>query len=97
MSPRRHHRKKDDSPALDVDRARHGVQIVQSLADGQWFVRSVPGDAAMKLYRCPGCDHEIRPGVAHIVSWPADGRGDAGDRRHWHTGCWKGRSRRGFS
>jgi hypothetical protein len=37
---------------------------------------------------------EIRPGVAHVVAWPIDGRGDETDRRHWHTGCWKARDRR---
>ena len=48
----------------------------------------------MKTYRCPGCDQEIRPGVPHLVAWPADGRGDLTDRRHWHTGCWRARDRR---
>ena len=38
---------------------------------------------------------EIRPGIAHIVAWPADERGDESDRRHWHTGCWRARDRRG--
>jgi hypothetical protein len=37
---------------------------------------------------------EIRPGVAHVVAWPVDGRGDETDRRHWHTGCWRARDRR---
>ncbi|MGQ0481516.1 MAG: hypothetical protein ACT4O0_10900 [Pseudonocardia sp.] len=41
--------------------------------DGEWLVRSVPGARASKAYRCPGCDHEIRPGVAHVVVWSADG------------------------
>ncbi|MEW5811980.1 MAG: hypothetical protein AB1925_21335 [Actinomycetota bacterium] len=62
-------------------------------------VRAVPGVRAVKVYRCPGCDHEIKPGTAHVVVWPAmEGRaGDASvdDRRHWHTPCWTHRATRG--
>ncbi len=58
------------------------------------LVRPVPAARALKRYRCPGCDHEIMPGVAHIVAWPAPGYGDAEDRRHWHTGCWRSRRTR---
>ncbi len=47
------------------------------------------------MYRCPGCDHEIRPGVGHVVAWPAEDYGTVQDRRHWHTGCWHGRKRSG--
>jgi hypothetical protein len=40
----------------------------------------------------------VRPGTPHVVAWPADGaiggRGDIGDRRHWHTPCWAARARR---
>jgi hypothetical protein len=92
MSPRRHHRDADWTP-LDLDRAQR-VDMVQTWSDGDWLVRTVPGRAAGKEYRCPGCDHEIRPGVAHVVAWPADGRGDLTDRRHWHTPCWRARDRR---
>jgi hypothetical protein len=46
----------------------------------------------VKTYRCPGCDHEIPPGTAHIVAWAVEGGED--DRRHWHTGCWRGRRTR---
>ena len=31
-----------------------------------------PRARATKSYRCPGCDHEIRSGTAHVVVWPAD-------------------------
>ncbi|MGW5051981.1 hypothetical protein [Actinokineospora sp. NPDC004072] len=64
----------------------------ESWPDGDWLVRNVPGAQAVKTYRCPGCDHEIRPGVAHVVAWPADGT--VAGRRHWHSGCWSARSRR---
>lgn len=59
------------------------------------MVRTVPGSQATKFYRCPGCDHEIRPGVAHVVAWPEAELGGADERRHWHNGCWNARSRRG--
>ena len=43
----------------------------------------------MKAYLCPGCGREVDAGVAHLVTWRADGvLGDAADlaaRRHWHT------------
>ena len=68
---------------------------VQAFADGQWLVRQISGAAATKTYRCPGCVQEIRAGVGHVVAWPVDGRGDESDRRHWHTGCWRARERRG--
>jgi hypothetical protein len=62
----------------------------------RYEVRAIAGSRAVKVYRCPGCDHEIRPGTAHVVVWPSrsDGAsGDGEDRRHWHTPCWSnGRS-----
>ena len=105
MSPRRNYRRDDRAP-LDEDLARRGVRSVEVDASGEWIVRTIPGGAAVKTYRCPGCDQEIRPGVAHVVAWPAGdhelgpdaqagrGFGGAADRRHWHTGCWRARDRR---
>jgi hypothetical protein len=59
-------------------------------------VRPVAGSRATKTYRCPGCDHEIRPGTAHLVVWQADlGESAVEDRRHWHTPCWTNRATRG--
>ncbi len=66
------------------------------------MVRQVTGSAATRAYRCPGCDHEIRPATPHVVAWPAayGGGGDLdedaglGERRHWHTACWRARDRR---
>ncbi|MBM9468170.1 hypothetical protein [Nakamurella leprariae] len=74
-----------------------GWQQLVSTAEGDFLVRSVPGAAAGKVYRCPGCLQEIAVGVAHVVVWPHhDGRGSGvADRRHWHGGCWDRRSRRG--
>ncbi|GAB3814876.1 hypothetical protein [Micromonospora zhanjiangensis] len=95
MSPRRNRPRREDARPLDGDRARQGVDAVQSWRDGEWQVRGVSGGGATKTYRCPGCDQEIRPGVPHLVAWPADDRGDLTDRRHWHAGCWRARDRRG--
>ncbi|TFV54210.1 hypothetical protein E4P42_26590 [Mycobacterium sp. PS03-16] len=63
-------------------------------------VRAVAASRATKTYRCPGCDHEIRVGTAHVVVWPARNDGWVGesavdDRRHWHTPCWSRRATRG--
>ncbi|MEV0107532.1 ATP/GTP-binding protein [Nocardia sp. NPDC050799] len=61
----------------------------------EYVVRTVPGARAVKRYRCPGCDHEVMPRVAHVVAWPVGG-GET-DRRHWHRGCWNGRGTRGIT
>jgi hypothetical protein len=72
---------------------RLGPPQVQSWPDGDWIVRQVPGPAATKVYRCPGCDQEIPPGLAHVVAWPQQA-GQAEGRRHWHNSCWQRRPRR---
>lgn len=88
MSPRRARRRDDGVPPL-----RAGVQpVTESHADGEWMVRPVAASAAAKVYRCPGCDQEIRPTLPHLVAWRP---GAEDDRRHWHTPCWRARSRRG--
>jgi hypothetical protein len=51
-------------------------------------VRAVTGD---KPYICPGCQHQIRPGVQHLVVVEAE---DVEGRRHWHTECWRRELRR---
>ncbi|MET8776803.1 ATP/GTP-binding protein [Nocardia sp. NPDC050713] len=84
----RHHAGSDVAPLGDVfGRTERGPAD-----DEVYVVRTIPGTRATKTYRCPGCDHEIPPGVAHIVAWAADGGED--DRRHWHRGCWNGRRTR---
>jgi hypothetical protein len=74
-----------EAPAL-----RLGPERAESGPDGDWVIRLVPGAASTKTYRCPGCDQEIPPGVAHLVAWPAHTPGPAG-RRHWHATCWERR------
>ena len=99
-------RRPEDEAPLDPARLRRGIERVQAQPDGDWLVRNVP--AGEKVYRCPGCDHEIPPGTGHVVVWPAgerrltgpaqvpahDDRGDLTGRRHWHTACWAARDRR---
>ncbi|KAA1431571.1 hypothetical protein [Mycolicibacter arupensis] len=72
-------------------------QRVEAGTDGyDYVVVPIAGSRAVKVYRCPGCDHEIRCGIAHVVVWPhgaSDAAGD--DRRHWHTPCWANRHNRG--
>ncbi|ROO89841.1 hypothetical protein EDD29_7550 [Actinocorallia herbida] len=70
-----------------------GVQETRREADGEWHVRAITAAAAVKAYRCPGCDQVIPPGVPHLVTWPAD-RGGPDDRRHWHRPCWSARLHR---
>jgi hypothetical protein len=74
--------------------AGFGASRTESWSDGDWQVRQVPGSQTTKTYRCPGCDHEIQPGTPHVVAWSAD-EGGADERRHWHSGCWAARQRRG--
>jgi hypothetical protein len=68
-----------------------GPVAVEASSDGDWFVRPITATAAGKAYRCPGCDHEIAAGVAHVVAWRS---GEEEHRRHWHRPCWQHRDRR---
>ncbi|WP_156767199.1 hypothetical protein [Mycobacterium sp. E796] len=62
----------------------------------EYQVRPIAAARALKTYRCPGCDHEIRSGTAHLVVWPTDSpHAGLEDRRHWHTPCWANRATRG--
>jgi hypothetical protein len=69
-----------------------GFESIEFDAHGEeWVVRRLTGSSSTKNYRCPGCDHEIRPATPHIVAWPRDA---IDQRRHWHTPCWQARARR---
>lgn len=87
MSPRRARRRVDEPRPLRTD----ADAVTESAPDGDWVVRPITASAAVKTYRCPGCDHEIRPAVPHVVAWRV---GDEDDRRHWHTPCWTQSRRR---
>jgi len=92
MSPRQNRRRRDEQLAAP---SRRGIDTVEEWPDGDWIVRHVTGSAPGKTYRCPGCDQEVAGNIGHLVSWPADGPSGAEHRRHWHTPCWRARSRRG--
>ncbi len=81
---------------LDLNRARMGIPATESAPDGVWAVRTISAGNAQKVYTCPGCHHQITPGVPHLVVWQEDAMfgNEAGlrDRRHWHSNCWRGRS-----
>jgi hypothetical protein len=72
------------------------LRRVETGPDGhEYEVRPIAAARAVKIYRCPGCDHQIRSGTAHVVVWPAESPGAMEDRRHWHTPCWAKRATRG--
>lgn len=77
--PRKNRRAPDEPLPL---RQPQSAAPVWALAPG-FDVRHVGGT---KAYRCPGCDHEIRAGVWHLVVVPQD---EPDLRRHWHTECWR--------
>ncbi|AQT79233.1 hypothetical protein B1R94_08055 [Mycolicibacterium litorale] len=91
--PRRRPARRRDSGVAPLPMSRR----IEPGADGfDYEVRPIPATRAVKTYRCPGCDHEIRPGTSHVAVWRADDpeRG-LDDRRHWHTPCWANRATRG--
>jgi len=97
MSPRRTRpaRRSASSVAADDDGETglaHGFESIEVDAHGdEWHVRRITGSSSTKTYRCPGCDHEIRPATPHVVAWPSEA---LDQRRHWHTPCWNARDRR---
>ena len=91
--PRRARRPAPAARPDDDAGTRLGPPQTQEWPDGDWVVRQVPGAAATKVYRCPGCDQELPPGTAHVVVWPAHSAGPD-ERRHWHQACWQRRPRR---
>ena len=83
----------DSEDEVDLSRALMGRLSTESKRDGVWNVQPLAAASATKSYVCPGCGLEIAPGVAHTVTWRADGlMGEANDlanRRHWHVHCWR--------
>src|SRR5438309_10359831 len=96
----RHNRRKFDAEAGQPNPAGTVGERREEYRGEEYVVRAVTSHGATKAYRCPGCDQEVRPGVPHVVTWPADGLVGAGpgaeveDRRHWHSPCWSARDRR---
>ncbi|MFC6355264.1 hypothetical protein [Luethyella okanaganae] len=84
---------RSDEGASDLSRVLAGWKRTEAKRDGLWHIQPVAALQAVKSYVCPGCGLDIDPGVAHLVTWRADGvMGDGADitaRRHWHSHCWK--------
>ncbi len=72
MARRRAPRKRAPAraPAAGAAARRNRVPTATTTRCGPW-----PRPARRKIYRCPGCDHEIRPATAHVVVWPTDSPG----------------------
>jgi hypothetical protein len=86
-------RRPDDDDDFDISRALSGRRRTESKRDGLWNVQPVAAVSATKYYTCPACGLQIGPGIAHTVTWRADGLmgedDDLAARRHWHLHCWK--------
>lgn len=50
-----------------------------------------PSSRSDRVFRCPGCDHEVDGATGHLVVWPDDLPDGVAGRRHWHTFCWRSR------
>jgi len=83
VTPRRTHPKRRRKPT--EDERPTAPDIVVGAPPG-WQVRAIQPAKAIKEYRCPGCNQEIRPGIGHVVAWR---EGSEDHRRHWHTPCWR--------
>ncbi|MEI3844999.1 MULTISPECIES: hypothetical protein [unclassified Microbacterium] len=91
--PRSHRRRHPASGDASFERLLAGWKRTEVRRGVEWTVQPVSAAQAQKPYTCPGCGGQIDIGVAHLVTWRADGvLGDAADlaaRRHWHQHCWK--------
>lgn len=81
---RRRRRRRADTRAFEDQRSLPPDLDPVEAPEGT-AVRRIQPYQAKKLYRCPGCDHEILPGTAHLVVVPGEA---PEERRHWHTSCW---------
>ena len=88
--PRKHRSARDRHPAPEpVGRPTTVAPLWASVLEDA-TVRAVCGLKG-KVYVCPGCQQDIRPGTAHLVVVERD---DVEGRRHWHTPCWQRELRR---
>jgi hypothetical protein len=90
--PRRTRPKKRRGRAAREEEAEalRAPEVIVTAPEG-WQVRVVQPATAIKEYRCPGCNQEIRPRTKHVVAWRED---DTEGRRHWHLPCWKSEATR---
>jgi hypothetical protein len=86
--PRRNRppKKNNQQPEERLESRIFSIEIAEEWSDGNWIVRKITGSGSTKNYRCPGCDHEIRPATPHTLSYL---EGYLDERRHWHTACWE--------
>ncbi|WP_153502865.1 hypothetical protein [Cumulibacter manganitolerans] len=90
----RHNRRSSEPERTSSFGGVFGGAVVVEWRGEPWRVMPITGAAAAKEYRCPGCDQVVRVRQGHVVVWSEyDRTGE--DRRHWHTGCWAARDRRG--
>ncbi len=72
--------------------ALRGIALSEVGPDGNSYQVQQVGPSS-KTYTCPGCLHQVGPGVEHVVAWPEDGAFGTeigvGARRHWHGECWR--------
>lgn len=94
--PRRSRRRPYSQAHRELDAATvfKGIERTEVGPDGlTWTVRSTSGSA--KTYTCPGCGRPIPPSAEHLVAWTPDhifgAQAGLGERRHWHTSCWRAR------
>jgi hypothetical protein len=83
--PRRN-RRAGEAPPGPAPRPRSAAPVWAELTG--YEIRRISSE---KAYRCPGCDHPIRPGSWHLVVVPDD---VPEERRHWHVECWRRELRR---
>ncbi|WP_462417222.1 hypothetical protein [Kytococcus sp. Marseille-QA3725] len=67
---------------------RHTPDQVEWRGGREFLVRTLHGNDQGRVYRCPGCHHEVLSAQPHLVVWPHDGVLGVEERRHWHTRCW---------
>jgi hypothetical protein len=86
--PRRNRppKKNNQQPEERLESRVFSIEIAEEWSDGNWIVRKITGSGSTKNYRCPGCDHEIKPATPHTLSYL---EGYLDERRHWHTACWE--------
>ncbi|NLI18857.1 MAG: hypothetical protein GX427_08615 [Actinomycetales bacterium] len=76
---------------LDPQRLRGMARTEEGPGGVSFTVRQVRNDA--RSYTCPGCNHAIAPGVAHVVAWSNEhlfgAEAALAERRHWHLACWR--------
>lgn len=85
-----------EHPPLDMERLRTMARTEVGPGGVSYTVRQIA--AAAKEYRCPGCNGVVAVGTSHVVVWCNEhlfgAEAAVGERRHWHSGCWRSAARR---